>query len=134
MPRTRSLETYPNQAFWALVQRIVAERTFLIPCTQAQAASMRGEIYAWRRACEAAPEAAARLGIDTGQLRLTAFRIGAEGMTGMLAADLQTPSLIASALGGLPQQRTAAQQALDRLREAGLVAEGGASWKAGHGG
>ena len=121
MPRTRSIETYPNQAFWALVQRIIAERTFLVPCTQPQAASMRGEIYAWRRACEATPEAAAYLGIDVAKLRLTAFRISAEGMLGMLSADLQTPSLIAGALGGLPEQRTAAQSALDRLKEAGLV-------------
>ena len=123
MPRTRSLETYPNQAFYALVLRILAERTFRVPCTKPQAASMRGEIYAWRRACAASPGAASLLGIDPAKLREVAFRIDDEGLLGILAADLQTPSLIASALGGVPHVPSAAQAALERLRAAGLVEE-----------
>lgn len=129
MPRTRSLETYPNSAFWALIQRIIAEAPatgqFTVPCTKAQAASMRGEIYAWRRACEAAPQRAQDLSINLEQLREVAFRISDEGLIGVLASSLQTPSLIAAALGGnAPPLKTAAQAALDRLREAGLVGDG----------
>lgn len=116
MPRTRSLETYPNQSFWALVQRILAEETFTVPCTQPQAASMRGEIYAWRRACEGLPGRASQMGIDVAQLREVAFRIGPKGLVGVLASSLQMPTLIASALGGeVPLMKSAAQQSLERL-------------------
>lgn len=122
MPRTRSLETYPNQAFWALIQRIIAEGGFTVPCSRSQAASMRGEIYAWRRACEGGQERATQFGINVGKLREVAFRIDDTGLVGVLASELMTPSLITNALGGnLPALKSAAQQALDRMREAGLV-------------
>ena len=119
--RTKSITSYPNAAFYALVQRVLAERSFLVPCTKAQAASMRGELYAWRRACETAPAEAERIGVNPADLRLVAFKVGDAGMTGILAEDLVTPSLIGAALGVIPDMQSAASLALTRLRAAGLA-------------
>lgn len=82
---------------------------------------MRGELYAWRRACESAPAEAERIGINTALLRLVAFKVGENGMTGILTEDLVTPRLIGDALGPIPTMQSAASQALDRLRAAGVV-------------
>lgn len=122
MPRTRSLETYPNREFWALVQRILSQPDpFIVPCTRPQAASVRGELYAWRRACEAAPLQAAQYGIDSQQLREVAFRVKDEGLEGISASLLQNASLILSALGDIgAAPKSASQQALDNLRAMGL--------------
>lgn len=121
MPRTRSIETYPNREFWALCLRILeSDEPFNVPCTRPQAASMRGELYAWRRACEASPQAAASLGIDTFRLRDVAFRVKDEGLEGISASLLQTPSLILAALGGLPKVESPSEKALANLRAMGL--------------
>ena len=125
MARTKSIATYPNAAFYALVQRVLNDRTFLVPCNASQAASMRGELYAWRRSCELAPDEARRIGVDPDKLRQVAFRISDAGMTGVLAEDLVTPKLIAGALGTIPPLPTAASQALARLRAAGVAPASG---------
>lgn len=119
MPRAKQLETYPNNAFWAVVSRVLGTgKEFLIPCTKAQAASMRGELYAWRRACESAPEKAEQLGITPSQLRNVAYRISDTGMTALPAEQLQTAGLIAQALGGtVPQPTSAASAALENFRK-----------------
>ena len=124
MARAKSITSYPNSAFYALVQRVLSDRTFMVPCTKPQAASMRGELYAWRRACELAPAEAERIGIRLEDLRLVAFKVGDQGMTCILAEDLVTPRLIAGALGGIPGLQSAASLALDRLRAAGLAPTG----------
>ena len=128
MPRTRSLETYPNREFWALCQRILeAPVPFQVPCTRPQAASMRGELYAWRRAAEAQPTQAAGYGIDVFKLRNVAFRVNDRGLEGISASLLQTPSLILSALGMSPTQASLSpsEQALANLRK--LTGEGNGS-------
>ena len=119
MPRTRPLDSYPNAEFWALVQRARHE-PFLVPCTRPQAASMRGEIYAWRRAVERDPADAASFGIDAAVLRGMAWKITDQGLITMPHTQLQAPSLIAAALGGpVPPLRSAAEVSLERLRALG---------------
>lgn len=117
MPRARPIITYPVPQFVALFERVLGGAgNVVIPCTQTQAASMRGELYAFRVACEADPEAARALGIPVEQLRLVAFRIKAAGLEAIHQAQLMTPSLIEAALGTSPALVSPAQAALDRLR------------------
>lgn len=126
MPRTRQLETYPNPAFWALFDRVLSTQLpVTVPCTRTQALSMRGEIYAWRRAAEAAPEQAAQLGITASRLREVALQISHEGLVAVLSSSLATASLISDALGGVPKMTNASTQALERLKALGLAPEGG---------
>lgn len=115
MPRTRDLMTYPNRQFIALVKRVLESGPLTVPCTRAEAASMRGEIYAWRRACEENRIEAMALGVPVDSLRELAFRINASGLEAILAADLRTPSLIEAALGGTPPIKTEAQRSLERF-------------------
>lgn len=126
MPRTRQLVTYPNREFYALILRVLSEdKPFLVQCSVTQAASTRGTIYAWRRACELAPDQAAAFGIDAYRLREVAFRIKPDGLEGVPANQLQTASLILSALGmvAFPPESSPAQKALETLREMGFQPE-----------
>lgn len=127
MPRARFIDTYPNREFMALVEKIVSlNGPFLIPCTQAQAASMRGELYAWRRSAKANPEHALSLGVDADKLYQVAFRISDDGLTGLPSTMLQTPSLILSALNGeAPALTNPAKEALKRLQAMGIKPEDG---------
>lgn len=126
MPRTRDLITYPNQQFLALVRRVLSTREpFLVPCLPSAAASMRGSIHAWRRACEVQSPKAEAMGIPVGELRRVAFRIVPEGLEAFLAETLQTPSLIDAALGGTQPIVTEAELALERLRGALLSPQEG---------
>lgn len=117
MPRTRALETYPNRQFRALALRVLdTGQPFIVGCSRPQAASMRGELYAWRRACEANPVDAEMLQIPVARLRELAFRVTDKGLEAIMADTLQTPSLIDAALGGTEPILSAADEALARLR------------------
>jgi hypothetical protein len=120
MPRNRPIVTYPLPQFMALVTRILDGRgAVTIPCTPTQAASMRGELYAWRVACEQSPEEARSLGVPVERLREVAFRIRSLGLEVVHQSTLQTPALIEAALGTSPALVSPAQKALDRLRSLG---------------
>jgi hypothetical protein len=125
MPRQRPLATYPLQQYLALFAKVATTReAVLIPCTPPQAASLRGELYAFRRAAEHAPGEAEALGINLQHLREVAFRLPKEG-TGLEAlhqSALVGPKLIEAALGGTAPVETPAQASLRRLREMGLTA------------
>jgi hypothetical protein len=126
MPRVRPLETYPYRQFMAVFTKVAASREpFLIPCTRPQAASLRGELYAFRRACEGQPGAAQAMGIELDTLRDVAFRIVADGLEACHQSALVGPSLIERALGAeAPPMKTAAQIALDKIKAMGIGAEG----------
>lgn len=128
MARLRPLDSYPNAQFAALVKRVLeTQAPVLIPASPAQAASLRGEIYAWRRAIEREPQAAFALGLPTvAEGREVAYRITKEGMEVVLASTLVNPQLIEAVLGPVTPGPTPAELALARLR-AGLVADPGAS-------
>jgi hypothetical protein len=86
-----------------------------------KAATLRGEIYAWRRAAEKAPLAAGQLGIDLNEIRRVAFRITDEGLEAIPETLLAGPAAIEAALGPVPPLTTAAspaEVALQRLRQA----------------
>lgn len=123
MPRNRDLLNYPNQQFIALVQRVLATSApFTVPCTRTQAATMRGELFAWRRCCEADPVRALDIGCPVGDLRQVTFGISDTGLIAQLATSRPTPALIEAALGGTPPLRDEAKEALERLR--GIVGNG----------
>lgn len=123
MPRIRTIVAYPLQQFIALYQRVIdTQQPFVVPCTRPQAASMRGELYAFRRACEGSPGEAEGLGVKVTNLRLVSFRITDAGLECLLGSSLASPSLIEAALGGTTPITTPAQAALNRLR--GLVGAG----------
>lgn len=102
MPRTKPLDAYPNTHYLALVAKVADGGTFVVGCTRPQAASLRGELYAWRRACQADPAAAAQLGINVALLDAIGWRIKDEGLETYHVATLQSAKLIERALGGLP--------------------------------
>lgn len=118
MTRARPLLTYHHQQYMALVNKVLNENTaFLAPCTATQAASLRGELYAWRRACELAPSEARALGVEPEKLRLIGWRIKPGGLETCLAADFDGPRIIEQALGGnLPDLASPAAQALAALQ------------------
>lgn len=125
MARNRPFDTYPNEVYWALVQRVLETgEPFTVPCSRTQAASMRGELYAWRRACETDIGLATQYGVNVDKLRTVTWRIVEGGLQCCLTSSLPGPSLIAQALGAAAptDTRTPAQRALDALR-AGLGKE-----------
>lgn len=100
MPRTRALVTYANRQFIALAMKVIdSGQPFLVPCSRPQAASLQGELYAWRRSAEKDPEEAAQLGVPTQRLRDIAFRVTDKGLEAIPANMLVGPSLIEAALG-----------------------------------
>jgi hypothetical protein len=114
MTRRRPLITYHNADYWALVARVLASgERFTIPCTRAQAASLRGELYAWRVACEKAPAEARDLGIDPDRLREVAWTIDGTGLITLPVGELVGPSLIRAALRSDPD--TPASKAAEAL-------------------
>jgi hypothetical protein len=91
----------------------------LIPCTVTQAASLRGDLYAFRRAAENDLTKAQQLGIDVPGLRDVAFRVvKGEGLEAIHQSTLLGPGLIEAALGGnLPPVEGPAEKSLRLLRE-----------------
>lgn len=125
MARARPLDTYPLPQFVALYLRVATNREVItIPCTPTQAATMRGELYAFRRAAESNPQAARDLGIPLEYLRDVAFRIKPEGLEALHQSQMQTPRLIEMALGlegGAVKVKTGAELALERLKSLGFT-------------
>lgn len=124
MPRTRPFDSYPTRSYLALVRKVAdSGQSFTVPCSRTQAASMRGELFAWRRACEAEQGLARAAGVDLAQLRTVTWRVTNQGLECLFTTSLPGPKLIEDALGLQPEQETrnAAQRALDSLR--GLIQE-----------
>lgn len=125
MPRTRPFDSYPTQTYWALAARVLdSQAPFTVPCSKTQAASLRGELFAWRRACMEDPGLAQAAGIDLARLRQVTWRITAEGLQSLLITTLPGPALITAALGGPGAEGApagAGARALDLLR--GLLGE-----------
>lgn len=126
MPRTKPLDAYPNAHYSALIAKVADGGLFTVPCTRPQAASLRGELYAWRRACQAAPDEAADLGVNVALLAAIGWRITDAGLETYHVAELQSAKLITAALGGEPlAQPTGAAAALQGLMKR-LEADDGA--------
>lgn len=120
MPRARPLETYPLRQFVALYTKVAETRErVLIPCTVTQAASLRGDLYAFRRAAEKDRSKADELGVDVNLLRDVAFRIvQGQGLEAIHQSTLTGPSLIEAALGGdLPPIEGPAERSLRLFKE-----------------
>jgi hypothetical protein len=99
--KRKPLTAYPLAQFEALFARVVETgESLLIPCTPTQAASLRGELYAYRSACQADPSGAERLGIRGINHYAVALRTTPHGLEVLLASALPGPALIEAALGG----------------------------------
>lgn len=123
MTRRRPLISYPNAHYWAVVARVTGtDEALTIPCTKTQALSLQGEIYAWRKACEAEPGDAQAMGIRLPELRSVSLRITPTGLQVLPTGQLAGPGLIESALGGKPETPAAqsASDMLKRLMEQGI--------------
>jgi len=114
LARTRPLATYPSAHFLALIERA----PITVPATKTQAASLRGEIYAWRRACEQSPGEASLLGVNPAVLRDIILRIGEHGLEVLPMNELPSIKLIESALGTAPARVDPAAEALARMQSA----------------
>lgn len=119
MPRARALITYPNRQYIALIARVLESgEPFVVPCSRAQAASLRGELYAWRRSAEQDPGESHALSIPLDQLRDIAWRVTDAGLETIPASMLVGPGLIEMALGGAaPKIESPSDRALRELRE-----------------
>ena len=118
MARQKPIEAYPLAQFILLYRRASdsGQEDIVIPCTTTQAASMRGELYAFRKACREGREEAERLGVPVELLEQVTFRIGAKGLIATRSENMQTARLIQEALGEAPAVQGQAAAALDRLR------------------
>lgn len=117
MSRPKPLLAYPNRQFVALVQKVIeTDDIFVVPCTRAQAASIRGELYAWRIAAESNPREAEALGVPIRELREISVKITSQGLEIIPARMVQNASLIEAALGNrVPPLETPAAVALRNL-------------------
>lgn len=117
MPRERQLASYANDHYMQLIRAVVRDgQSVLVKLTQGQAATLRGEIYAWRRVAEKSPIDAVQRGIDIDMIRRVAFRIGPDGLRAIPQSELTGPSAIEAAIGEIEQTLTPANQALNRLK------------------
>lgn len=124
MPRIRNLDCYPHEAFVALVQRVLTTREpVVVPCTRLQALSLQGELYAWRRACEGQPDAAATMGVPVQEMRKWSLRLAQSpsgeflGLQMLLTEQVPAIQLITAALGGeISPLESESAAALRRLR------------------
>jgi hypothetical protein len=120
MPRERTLVAYHNAHYMALVRQTLARRQPILVKlpNQAAAATMRGELYAWRRVAEKNPVAAEKLGVDLELLRQVAFRIKPEGLECLPTSFLPGPGAIEAALGQAVEAALAPEgQALEELKK-----------------
>lgn len=120
MARTRPLETYPNRYLMAALRKGLSS-PFLVPCTQTEAASLRGEFNAWRRAVEQEPEAALAHGLtreEITSMREVTFKVKPTGLEICPLNHLPSVRLIEAALGPLPAAVAPdpAAEALARLK------------------
>jgi hypothetical protein len=121
MPKARPLTGYPVEAFKALFTRARSEPV-LVPLTKPQALTLRGELYAFRRAARADQGEAARWGVDLDGMEQVAFRVVEEGLQAYPMEQSAAALAIVQALGQpLPtaQPRPAEDEAaasLARLR------------------
>lgn len=122
MPRAKTLNAYPTAHYMALIRRAhTTNQAIVVPLTRPQAATLRGELYAWRRAAEANPIQAQQMGIDLTMVRRVAFRIGDEGLSALPESLLAGPAAIEKVLGAIesivavPPPATPESEALQRL-------------------
>lgn len=68
MPKSRAIRDYPWQAYYSLFERVATTKEAMaVPCQEGRIKpmSLRGEVYAWRRACIRDEAEARAMGIDT---------------------------------------------------------------------
>jgi hypothetical protein len=81
MPAAKPIKDYPWQRYWALFQHVADTRkTVRIPAVGIKAMSLRGELYAWKRACRKNEALAVQLGIDLDKVAVVAMRIEGEDL------------------------------------------------------
>lgn len=82
MPKTRSLIDYPTDDYGPAFMVVANTKVALaIPCPDGkQAASLRGDLYAFKRACGANIVKARLLGIDADAIQKVKIRINTEGL------------------------------------------------------
>lgn len=100
MPRAVNLEGYPTRQFWAIVQKVRGGETVVVEVSGRGALSLRQTFYAWRRACEALPEAAAKMGVNWEVLRDVAVTLTDKGLEFLPAGEQPMVKALEKALGG----------------------------------
>lgn len=119
MPRKLSLLGYPNEEYWGIVLKVLRDGKVEVGLPTMLAAGLRQNFYAWRRACEALPEEAARFGVDARRLR-EVMVVAQEG--GLLfqgiGLDPVRTALREALAGDLPRiPETEADASMRRLQE-----------------
>lgn len=118
MPRSRDLSAYPIEHYWQLCKRVIdTQESFVVPCERTQALALRGELYAFRRACQANETQSRIRGIDVQAMNGISFRPHEQGLECLPTAQLAGPKLIEAALGKAitPQGADPAAESLKRF-------------------
>lgn len=123
MPRTKNLTHYPYEAYGALFMKVEAGGPPVIlppKVGSLSAVSLRGKLYAFRRACERWREEAQGYGLDVDHISRVNITISKDGEL-VLQLRNETPEARAimealEAMGGAPKMKTEADMALDAVK------------------
>ncbi|MGE0391543.1 MAG: hypothetical protein AB7P13_15620 [Candidatus Nitrosocosmicus sp.] len=132
MPKTRDIRDYPWQAYYALFEKVAKTKERIsVVCEEGRIKpmSLRGEVYAWRRACMRDEAKALELGIQVDLLEQVVVTIG-EGVvhfvhkdnTGAAAAVLQ--ALAEAGVQPVAHQADANASLAETLKKLGLPGPG----------
>lgn len=110
MPKARPLTAYPISRYWAVFSR-GARAPLAIPLTGKEAATLRADLYAFRRAAEAAPDLAAQYGVDVSVLRQVTLTISSEGLVAHPLVESPIIRKLDEVLGNLPETTSPAKEA-----------------------
>ena len=125
MPRSRSLSAYPLPTLVALIDKARVEAV-VVPTADAKAsASLRHNLYAFRRAAEADPQGATAAGVDLETLRDIYIQIVPEGLRVARMDEHPMAKALASVVGPVARPRTVADEASESLARLMAKIEGG---------
>lgn len=119
MAHSKTLEAYPNEEYALVCEKTSRGERVNIPCDAKLALTIRHNFYAWRRAVEADPEHAARLGVDARKVRSAGAVPSATGLLFIPAGELPINRILRPALGlGVKVETTSdADESLKRLQD-----------------
>jgi hypothetical protein len=129
MPRSRPLTGYPLAAFRALFTQ-ARRAPVTIPLERVKALTLRGELYAFRRAAQADPHEAARWGLVVDDMLQVALRVVPDGLEVYPLETSNAAIAIMAALGAGPLPKaepkpSEAQEAADSLARLRALTGGG---------
>ena len=115
MPKARALVTYPVAHYHEIFRWVLDnQKPLVIQLPRKEALTLRGELYAFRRAAESDLYTALEYGIDASRMREVSFTLVPEGLRAYPTASRPLLAAIAEALGGSPEPLTTQEAKLSK--------------------